>query len=354
MGSFKKVGLFKKAGFFKKIAISIVSLILFALITAFVWMKMPVPSAVSATDPSIEFANTLSDGGAQFEGDFFEYNDINMHYVSAGEGDVILFLHGFPSFWYSLIRPMMALKDDYRVVAIDGPGKGLSDVPTDLDSFSMENMTSHIVALIDHLGADKVHLVGHDWGNALAFGIAQRYPQRVITLTGMSAPPQSVLLELVSTNEEQRQIFSYVDYFRKANPLLLWAMNVEDRIYQNSFKPLVDSGFMTVEEGSFFRAAASNPKRVNAHINWYRANLPPFDELSDKDFWPQRKARVTAPTLFIWGQDDHLITQDTITELSAVTEKLVLLELEGVGHRPQFERADDVIKAIREHVAQNP
>lgn len=338
---------------FKKFVVSIVALILLVLIGAFIWMKMPVSSAVSATDPTVEFANKQSGGGAQFESHFFEYNDISMHYVSAGEGDVVLFLHGFPSYWYSLIRPMMAMKDDFRVVAIDGPGKGLSDVPTDMDSFSMENMTSHIVALIDHLDAGKVHLVGHDWGNALAFGIAQGYPQRVKTLSGMSAPPQSVLLELVTTNEEQRQIFSYIDYFRKANPLLLWGMNVEDRIYQTSYKPLVEKGFITAEEGVFFKAAASNPKRVNAHINWYRANLPPFDEISDIDFWPKRKARVTAPTLFIWGQDDHLITQDTIAELRSVTDKLELLELPGVGHRPQFERSDDVIKAIKEHVGQS-
>ena len=169
----------------------------------------------------------------------------------------------------------------------------------------------------------------------------------------MSAPPQSVLLELVSSNDEQREIFSYVDYFRKANPLLLWAMNVEDRIYQNSYKPLVEKGFITVEEGALFRAAASNPKRINAHINWYRANLPPFDTFTDMDFWPKRKARVAAPTLFIWGQDDHLITEDTIAELSSVTENLKLLELEHVGHRPQFERSEDVINAVRGHVAQS-
>lgn len=323
-------------------------------LAAIVWMKWPVSSNFTGTDPAVELANERHLEGTRFSGSFFEYEGKKMHYVSAGEGDLVLFLHGFPSFWYSLIRPMAALKENYRVVAIDGLGKGRSDVPGDLDAYSMENMTTHIMALIDHLQADKVHLVGHDWGNALAFGLAQRYPERVKTLTGMSAPPQSVLLELVTTNTEQRDIFSYVDYFRRANPLLLLGLNVEKRIWEGSFKPLVDKGYLSAEEGALFRAEASNPKRVDAHINWYRANLPPFDDITDADFWPSRKAKVQAPTLFIWGSDDQLITRDTIAEIQSITDSLALLELDGVGHRPQFERSDAVSKAILSLITSYP
>lgn len=337
-----------------QIGLGALGLLVVAAISAVIWMYLPVSTDISGPDEAVVYANQQSIQGAAFEGAFFEFDGKRMHYVSAGDGDVVLFLHGFPSFWYSLIRPMAALKDGYRVVAIDGLGKGRSDVPRDLNAYSMENMTQHIVALIDHLGADKVHLVGHDWGNALAFGIAQRYPARVKTLTGMSAPPQSVLLELITTNEEQKDLFSYVNYFRKANPLLLWALNTEERIYDGSFKPLVDKGLLTAEEGLLFRQAASDPKRVNAHINWYRANLPFFDEITDQDFWPKRKARVNAPTLFIWGNDDPLITSDTVAEMASITDNLTLLELEDVGHRPQFEKPEAVISAIKLLLSQHP
>lgn len=330
-----------------RMSLGLVGFLSLVILCAVIWMHLPVKSNTSGSDPAIDTANQLQTGKAIFKGDFFEFNGNKMHYVSAGKGDMVLFLHGFPSFWYSLIRPMQALKENYRVVAIDGLGKGRSDVPSNLDAYSMENMTQHIVALIDHLGANKVHLVGHDWGNALAFGIAQRYPQRVKTLTGMSAPPQSVLLELVTTNDEQKEIFAYVDYFRKANPLLLWAMNTEQRIWESSYKPLAEKGLISEQEGMLFRGAASNPKRIDAHINWYRANLPRFDEVTDQDFWPKRKAKVSAPTLFIWGGYDHLITPDTIAELESITDNLSLLELEGVGHRPQFEEPDKVIEAIK-------
>ncbi|GAB5379616.1 MAG: alpha/beta fold hydrolase [Aliiglaciecola sp.] len=331
----------------KRIGLSVLAFCSIVFVCALAWMYYPVINDTSGPDLAVEYANQIAQGEAKFEGDFFEYNGNKLHYVSAGEGDVVLFLHGFPSFWYSLIRPMTALKEDYRVVAIDGMGKGRSDVPTELSAYTMENMTRHIIALIDHLGVEKVHLVGHDWGNAMAFGIAQRYPERVKTLTGMSAPPQSVLLELITTNEKQKELFSYVNYFRMANPLLLRISNVEKRIWKGSYEPLFDQGLISQEEGTLFRKAASNPKRVDAHINWYRANLPKFDEITDEDFWPSRKARVQAPTLFIWGKDDFLITPDTIAEIASVTDNLTLLELDGVGHRPQFEKPDEVNAAIK-------
>lgn len=338
----------------KKISLGILALLSAVFVCALAWTYYPVNTDTHGPDDAVEYANLSSKSQIKFKGDFFEFNGNRLHYVSAGKGEVVLFLHGFPSFWYSLIRPMQALKENYQVVAIDGLGKGRSDVPTDEDAYSMESMTQHIVALIEHIGAEKVHLVGHDWGNAMAFGIAQRYPDRVKTLTGMSAPPQSVLLELVTTNEKQREIFSYVDYFSMANPLLLWVMNVEGRIWEGSYRPLLDEGLISDEEGVLFRNASSDPKRVNAHINWYRANLPPFDEVTDKDFWPSRKARVEAPTLFLWGKDDFLITPDTIAEITSITDNLTLLELDNVGHRPQFEKPDEVNATIRQFISSHP
>jgi len=316
-------------------------------LAAVVWLNIPVPSALNQTDPSINFANKHGGGGAQFTGEFIQYNGNNMHYVSAGEGEVVLFLHGFPSYWYSLVRPMTALKEDYRVVAIDGLGKGLSDVPEDDEAYTMDNMTAHIKALIDHLGEEKVHLVGHDWGTGLAFGLAQLYPERIKTLTMMSAPPQSVLVELITSKADQRKTFSYIDYFRQANPLLLWGMNVEESIWQTAFEPLIKKGQLQTAEGEFFRHAASDPKRVNAHINWYKMNIPKLDDITEKDYWPHRKATVATPSLFIWGKDDFLINADTITELKSVVPNLTTLELDGVGHRPQFENPEAVSKAIR-------
>lgn len=338
---------------FKKLCLGLGATLAAALCAGAIWTALPVTPAQDKPDPSVIHANAQNKGGPEFTEAYFEHAGKRLHYVEAGSGEVVLFLHGFPSYWYSLIRPMQALKNDYRVVAIDGLGKGLSDVSTDLDDYKLANMVEHIERLIDHLGENRVHLVGHDWGHGLAFALAAKYPERVKSLTGMSAPPQSVMLELVETNSAQRDIFSYVDYFKRAHPLLLAALDVEQQIYDGSFAPLVEAGQMTTEEGQLFRQEASNPKKVQAHINWYKANLPDFDNITDDAFWPKRKARVEAPLLFIWGTDDIVVTADTVAELRSVSSEFTELKLEGVGHRPQFERADEVIDALYAHIGKH-
>lgn len=336
---------------FKKVLLTVTAGLLISAVSALTWSVLPVTTDRSQPDPAVIYANQNSHGGPAFSESYFEYNDKTLHYVEAGQGDIVLFFHGFPSFWYSLIRPMQVLKNSHRVIAIDGIGKGLSDVPTELDAYTLEAMSAHIIALLDHLGANKVHVVGHDWGTALAFGLAQRHPERIKSAVGMSAPPQSVLLELLTNSDKQRQTFSYVDYFKQANPLLLMAMNAEQRLWQSSFEPLVLAGHMTAEEGLLFREESAKVKRVNAHINWYRANLPSFDNITERDYWPARKARIDVPALFIWGKDDQLISDDTIDELQSVAAQLQLLPLRSVGHRPQFENDDLVINAIQKFLA---
>jgi pimeloyl-ACP methyl ester carboxylesterase len=236
----------------KKIGLGLLGLLLLLVIGALIWSSLPVQIDRDKPDPTVIFANNQSNQGPKFTESYFEFSGNNLHYVEAGEGDVVLFLHGFPSFWYSLIRPMQALKRQYRVVAIDGIGKGKSDVPKDLEDYELKNMVEHIHGLIDHLGVEKVHVVGHDWGHALAFALAQRYPERIKSVVGMSAPPATVMLELIATNGAQREIFSYVDYFKKAHPILLAALDVETKIWQGSFEPLVKAGQLSPQEGDFF------------------------------------------------------------------------------------------------------
>ncbi len=170
----------------------------------------------------------------------------------------------------------------------------------------------------------------------------------------MSAPPGPVLLELLLKSEKHRQTFDYINTFRKANPPLLLMMNVGQQIWEGSYKPLLDEGLITEEEASLFVNAASDPKRINAHISWYRANIPKFDEISDESFWPSRNTHVTSPAMFIWGEDDFLISPEVIAELHKLTgNELELLSLKGVKHRPQFEADEAVIDALHAFLAKH-
>ena len=115
-----------------------------------------------------------------FEEGYFETGGVNVHYMAAGAGPLLIFYHGFPLFWFSFHHQMTALKDEYRVVAVDGPGINLSSKPDSLEPFRLPNLVAQLDALAAHLGGDEpFYLVGHDWGGALAWSFAQHLPARL-------------------------------------------------------------------------------------------------------------------------------------------------------------------------------
>ena len=341
----------------KPLAAAFAVLVIGACAALFYWMFTPIKADSASHDPFVEYARADHESLSPYREAYFEYGGHKLHYVEAGpkagQDNIVLFIHGFPSNWYSLVRQMDALKDNYRVVAIDGLGAGRSDAPLEVEAYKLEAMAAHLDALIHHLGADRVHLVGHDWGAAFALGFAQRFPQRVRTVAGLSAPPQNILLELLATSPQEHETFAYVERLKKANPLLLLATRIERRIWENAYAPLVEAGKLSETEGRMLARAAGQPKRLNAHINWYRANIPAPHLIKEGDYWPSRKASISVPALFIWGDEDRIISADLVAKLEALSDDITLRPMEGVGHWPQIERPDDVSASIRAHLLES-
>ncbi len=300
-------------------------------------------------DPALALANERAGEKVPYREWCHEFGVNKLHVVEAGEGDVVLFLHGFPSSWYSMIRPMEALRDTHRVVAIDGLGAGHSDAPAGQEQYRLENMALHLDALIDKLGVEKVHIVGHDWGSAFGLAYAQSRPERILTATGMSAPPQNIAVELLRTSSEQREKSAYVEMLKDASPILMWASGAGGRIAtgpENHFK----AGRMSRVEADVLQNAASDLRRINRHINWYRANLPAPDEVSEDDYWPSRDARFEVPTLLIWGEDDTVFDPQFIDLTRKISDDFSVVRLDGVGHAPQFEATEAVNTALADHI----
>ncbi|CAM8927475.1 unnamed protein product [Rhodiola kirilowii] len=114
-------------------------------------------------------------------------NGINLHVASIGEGEPILFLHGFPELWYSWRHQMLSLSSlGYRAIAPDLRGFGDSDVPESTDQYTVFHIIGDIVGLLDALGLDKVFLVAHDWGAIIAWHLCQFRPDRVKALVNTS------------------------------------------------------------------------------------------------------------------------------------------------------------------------
>lgn len=316
------------------------------------WSRAPVVADRATADPAVAFLNKKIPHNNRLSEGYFKHKGQTLHYVAGGSGEVIVFLHGFPSFWFSFARQIEILSGRYRVIAIDGLGAGKSDAPTDPARYRLDAMSADVIALLDHLGVEKAHLVGHDWGAAFGFGLAQKHPDRFKTVTGLSAPPQSVLLEALSTNSFIRQRAGYIERIKRANPIAIVVTGGIKKVWTGAYEPLVKKGDITAQEGELFRQATSDPRRLNAHINWYRANIPAHDAIDDSDFWPSRSARLQVPAQMIWGENDAIFLADYVPMIGAISDKIVFKKIRGAGHWPHVEEADAVTTAIADWVDQ--
>src|SRR5215469_18722634 len=107
---------------------------------------------------------------------FAEIGDTRLHYVEAGEGPLIVLLHGFPEFWYAWrlqIQPLAAA--GFRVVAPDLRGYNLSSKPDGVKAYDTDQLTADIRGFIHERGAQSALLVGHDWGGSIAWATAMSH-----------------------------------------------------------------------------------------------------------------------------------------------------------------------------------
>lgn len=310
------------------------------------WLAQPVLHERAGADPAAVYLNRDDRMACRLKEGFFTHAGRTLHYVEAGTGEPIVFLHGFPSTWFSFLRQIESLAPRFRVIAIDGLGAGRSDGPVDASAYRLEAMASHVIALLDHLDIDRAHLVGHDWGAAFAFGLAQRHPSRVSTVTGIGAPPQSVILAALADDPRIRQRAAYIERLKRASPLALIVTGSSRSVWTRSYAPLVERGRLTAPEGEIFRSATGSPRRLNAHINWYRANIPAPGAITEASFWPARNARIRAPALVIWGAQDPIFADSYAAAIVRIAEHAELMKIADTGHWPHIDQADKVTAAI--------
>ena len=286
---------------------------------------------------------------SEFTDHYFDFDGITLHYVEAGSGPLVIFYHGFPLFWFSFHHQMTALKDHYRVVAVDGLGVNLSSKPTDLEKYKLPNLAAQLDALANHLApGEPFSLVGHDWGGALAWSFAQAYPDRLDKVIGINAPPTNQLLHLLQTNEEQRKRSSYMWLMRGGKTHTLITENGARRLWKNAYAKFRGLPHFTKAHDETFREALAIPGAVDGGINWYRANIPLLQDLGEAECWPSPTASTSVPALLIWGQTDTTFVAEFIDELDQYATNLEIKRLPDVGHTPMLEAPSLTTSIIEE------
>lgn len=290
-------------------------------------------------DPAVAHANRLA-GEDAYRSHFSGEGDARIHYVEAGEGPTVLFVHGFPSFWYVWRDQMEALRPCRRVIAIDAPGAGLSGKPLADEAYRAEALAKRLHALIGELAPDeRITLVGHDWGGALAWSYAQWDSSRLDRLAVFSAPPTNILLDLLTTDPEQREASRYMPRLTALDRDIAGSRAFTDSMYELAYQRMVDTGVLTVDEGELFRSALAREGALYSGVQWYKANVPEFENLDPSEhYWPARGSSTDIPILLVRGSEDQTFVKRMAEVAQREAPQLEVVELEGVGHWTPFEK----------------
>ncbi|NJN88617.1 MAG: alpha/beta hydrolase [Leptolyngbyaceae cyanobacterium SL_7_1] len=236
---------------------------------------------------------------------FVTTNQIRLHCVSQGEGELVVLLHGFPEFWYSWRHQIPALAQHFRVVVPDLRGYNDSDKPS--SGYDLDTLAADIQGLIQGLGYKSAHLVGHDWGGVIAWHFAHRFPQSLNRLAILNAPhPYRFLQELAGNFDQLRRSWYVVAFQVPTLPEWVIQQNLRTLIKNLLQEHAVRKGAFTAKDTEIYQAALEKPGVLTAALSYYRPIARSPGVVAPLGRSP---APVSAPTLVLWGEEDSFLSQ---------------------------------------------
>jgi epoxide hydrolase 4 len=235
---------------------------------------------------------------------YADLGDVRLHYVEAGEGPLVLLLHGFPQYWYEWRHQIPALVEDgFRVVAPDMRGYNFSDKPPGVRAYRVELLARDVERLILACRERTATVVGHDWGAIVAWIAAMRHPERIGRLAILNVPHPARFLDGL-LNPRQLLRSSYMFFFQiprlpekviRAGDFAL----LRSALRRDPVRP----GASTAEDIERYVGAMARPGTLTATLNYYRALLRNPGETR------AILERIEAPVLVIWGERDRFLSR---------------------------------------------
>lgn len=273
-----------------------------------------------------------------FASRFADVNGVRLHYVEAGAGAPILFLHGFPEFWYAWKGQLAEFGRDHRVIALDQRGYNLSDKPQPVAAYALPVLVEDVRALLDHLGLARVTLVGHDWGGVVAWAFAMAHAERLERLVIINAPHPAVFRRELAGNPAQQEASRYIGTFRTPQAEGLLLANGCAALERIVLADGLAKGYLTAEDRTAYLAAWTQPGAMTGGLNWYRAMGAPL---------PAEYVFAT-PTLVIWGMNDTALLPGNLEGLDQWVARLHVERVPDADHWIVHQRPELVNRLIRD------
>ena len=281
--------------------------------------------------------------GSGWQHHFVETNNIRLHCVVQGEGELVILLHGFPEFWYSWRHQIPALAKHFKVVVPDLRGYNDSDKPK--GGYDLDTLSADIGGLVTSLGYLKAHIVGHDWGGAIAWNLAQKFPNLLDRLAVLNAPhPHRLMQELGGNLDQMRRSWYLLAFQIPALPEWLIQQNLPNIVKTLFQDQAVRKGAFTQRDTELYQAALEKPGALSAILSSYRQLLSPQTWLAN---WGRSPLPITVPTLVLWGEDDIFFPPKLMEGMEGlVAAPLRLKLLSRCGHWVQQEAPQTVNREL--------
>lgn len=304
-----------------------------------------------------------------------ETNGVALHAIDAGEGPLVVLSHGFPELGYSWRHQIPALVEGgYRVIAPDQRGYGRSTRPEAIEDYDIVHLTDDLLGILDDAGTEQAVFVGHDWGAMVVWALAQRAPERVAGVVGMSVPfvPRPAQPPVTLMRQLFGDMFFYIVYFQEpgvadadldADPARMMRRMLAG--LSGDTKPEHLAELVGAGDGRGFVDRLPEPAALppwlsqdeldhyiesftstgfTGGINWYR-NLDRNWELTED----LAETRVTMPALFVTGAHDPVMVMTPPAIMDGwVTDLRGTIVVDGAGHWVQQEAPDEVNRALLE------
>ena len=207
----------------------------------------------------------------------------------------MLFIHGFPEFWYSWRNQLREFSKDFFVVAVDLRGYGDSDKPIGIHNYTVDKIVDDIKQLVEALQHKDVILVGHDWGGLIAWNFGAKYSQLVDKLIVLNSPHPLMMRKVVKTN--WRQYFSLIYMYLFNIPLLpeLLLLSNDLSIFESIFSSSDGRSLVSPEDIEAYKYVFAQQNSLTGPLNYYRALVRRYRSVRPNSF------HIKVPTLTIWG-----------------------------------------------------
>jgi pimeloyl-ACP methyl ester carboxylesterase len=257
------------------------------------------------------------------------------------DGELVLLLHGFPqtsAAWGDQVVALAAA--GYRAVAPDQRGYSPRARPPDVGAYAMPELVGDVIGFAETLGAERFHLVGHDWGGAVAWHVAGLHPDRLHTLAIVSTPHPEALRRAYSGDlgGDQAERSGYITFFRQPDS--------QDRMLENDgavFRLLFAGSGMPEGRERPYIEALGTPEALGAALNWYRA-------ASVADI--ERLDPITTPTLYVWSTADLALGAEAAEATAHNVEgPYDFAVIEGVSHWIAEQAPDRLNGLLLDHIS---